>query len=200
LAWSQNPAAWSQVSLSHRNSDKHVAAQGRDRQSKERTRSAEFVWLFPIMPLMPGSDSLMLHYHISYPTRRCKLYHTASSRYFPRVLHPPPRGRHKCGARQLQRAREPTPRRRKLEARCCTTSYGPSTYVAVCAVDSFSVGTYTFSCVRDCPGSTCIADHPGAGGGRDGGGTLPDVFDRLTCAPKLTFVYCRPCPPPLPGQ
>ncbi len=54
------------------------------------------------------------------------------------------------------------------------------------AVSSFSVGTYTFTCAKDCAGTTCTISPSGSLGG-----TLPDVFDRLTCASKVTLM-CAP--------
>ena len=51
-----------------------------------------------------------------------------------------------------------------------------------CAVDRFSVGTYTFTCATDCAAATCAITK----GSENIGGTLPDVFDRLTCASKIT--------------
>jgi hypothetical protein len=55
------------------------------------------------------------------------------------------------------------------------------------AVGSFSVGTYTFTCATDCAGNTCYIDKTG----NNLKGTLPDVFDRLTCKSKITYM-CAP--------
>jgi hypothetical protein len=54
------------------------------------------------------------------------------------------------------------------------------------AVGGFSVGAYTFSCASDCAETTCGIDQQNEGLG----GTLPDVFHRLSCASKITFM-CR---------
>ena len=60
-----------------------------------------------------------------------------------------------------------------------------------CAVDRFSVGTYTFTCATNCAAATCSISKTSG----NIGGTLPDVFDRLTCASKITSM----CAPPLPA-
>jgi hypothetical protein len=57
----------------------------------------------------------------------------------------------------------------------------------VVAVDGFAVGTYTFSCARDCAGATCAIAKPSS----SLGGTLPDAFDRLACKAKITYM-CAP--------
>ncbi len=57
-----------------------------------------------------------------------------------------------------------------------------------CAVGGFSIGNYTFSCATDCGAATCELDQQSKGII----GTLPDVFDKLTCAPKITAMYLRP--------
>jgi hypothetical protein len=58
------------------------------------------------------------------------------------------------------------------------------------AVGSFSVGTYTFTCATDCAGTPCeIVQFLS-----NIGGTLPDVFDRLTCASKITRMCAPLCP------
>jgi hypothetical protein len=57
----------------------------------------------------------------------------------------------------------------------------------VVAVDGFAVGTYTFSCARDCAGATCAIAKPTS----SLGGTLPDAFDRLACKAKITYM-CAP--------
>jgi hypothetical protein len=57
----------------------------------------------------------------------------------------------------------------------------------VCAVDGFSVGNYSFSCAKDCLNPTCAIDHHKT---KNIYGTLPDVFDRLTCASNITHMYC----------
>jgi hypothetical protein len=51
-------------------------------------------------------------------------------------------------------------------------------------VDGFTVGTFNFSCTRDCASTTCSIYQDG----RNLGGTLPDVFDRLACASKIVLM------------
>jgi hypothetical protein len=63
------------------------------------------------------------------------------------------------------------------------------------AVGSFSVGTYTFTCATDCAATTCSIYKPSS---NNYGGTLPDVFDRLTCASKITRM-CAPSACAAPG-
>jgi hypothetical protein len=65
------------------------------------------------------------------------------------------------------------------------------------AVDRFSVGTYTFTCATDCAATTCTIDACC----KNYGGTLPDVFHRLTCASKITRMCApsaRAAPRPVP--
>ena len=66
-----------------------------------------------------------------------------------------------------------------------------------CAVGRFSVGTYTFTCATDCGFFSCQISEPGS----KTGGTLPDVFHRLTCASKITLMCApsaRAAPRPVP--
>ncbi len=56
-----------------------------------------------------------------------------------------------------------------------------------CAVDRFSVGTHTFTCGTDCAATTCTITKELS----NIGGTLPDVFHRLTCASKIISM-CAP--------
>jgi hypothetical protein len=70
-----------------------------------------------------------------------------------------------------------------------TTEYRSTARASVArAVDSFSVGTYTYSCATDCAGTTCEIIQKN----KYFGGTLPDVFDTLSCASKITLMYRSP--------
>jgi hypothetical protein len=79
------------------------------------------------------------------------------------------------------RSRPSRARRRVLSARLSLCGYA-----VVCAVDGFSVGTYSFSCAKDCLNPACAIDYDS----QNLHGTLPDVFDRLTCASKIIHMYC----------
>ena len=70
---------------------------------------------------------------------------------------------------------------------CCSLVYLAAQMCHACAVDAFMIGKFSVSCAAYCspPPAKCTLFLTGKGLV----GTLPDLFDRLSCASRLEEMY-----------
>jgi hypothetical protein len=92
-----------------------------------------------------------------------------------------------CGARKCVSLRACCP------VCCCSLVYLAAQMCHACAVDAFMIGKFSVSCAAYCspPPAKCTLLLTGKGLV----GTLPDLFDRLSCASRLEDMYRLRYPP-----